>query len=31
MGRKTTLLTLQATDKRNLTGENLVVSKKGKP
>ena len=31
MGRKRTKWTFQATNKRNLTGENLDMAKKGKP
>ena len=31
MGRKTTVWTFQATNKRNFTRENLDMTKKGKP
>ena len=31
MGRKTTVWTLQTTNKRNLTRENMDIAKKGKP
>ena len=31
MGRKSTLLTFLATNKENLTRENMDVAKKGKP